>query len=114
MKPTTVAGVLALALRTAGCTTVLSREQLGPDERWTYTVRELPGRRGEQLRGVLSFRGRRVPLYFSEVVVGSRRYTAALRTTGDEFQGYREDAGFLSPDIRTVAAELSQAEKTRG
>lgn len=108
-----LAGMGVLALSAAGCTTVRSRDELDPEARWTYAIRELPGR-GEQLRGELSFRGRRVPLYFSEIVVGGRRYTAALRTTGDGFQGYREDKAFSPPEITTVAPQLSQSEQTRG
>lgn len=116
MKPITLGAVLALvvfAFTTTGCTTVQSRDEFGPDARWTYTIRELPGR-GEQLRGELSFRGRRLPLYFSEVVVGNRRYTAALHTTGDPFQGYREDDDFSLPEITTGAPELSRPERSRG
>ncbi len=122
MKQITLGAVQALlvlavlgpvTLTAAGCTTVRSRDELDPEARWTYTIRELPGR-GEQLRGELSFRGRRVPLYFSEIVVGGRRYTAALRTTGDGFQGYREDDAFSPAEIAAVGAELGQAEQTRG
>ncbi|TVQ37647.1 MAG: hypothetical protein EA384_11230 [Spirochaetaceae bacterium] len=105
-----VAGLLILL---GACTTVQSREELAPDERWSYTVRELPGRDG-RLRGELSFRGRRTPLYFSEVVVGSRRFTAALRTTAEGFEGYREDRTFEPPEPGVSGSSVSTGERSRG
>lgn len=108
-----VLAAAVLTLTVAACTTVQSREELVPDNRWSYTIRELPGR-AERLRGELSFRGRRIPLYFSEIVIADRRYTAALRTTGDGFEGYREDDDSSPPEFVPTAPALSAAERRRG
>ena len=112
MLPTAV--VLGLLLLLAvGCTSVQSREELAPDDRWSYTIRELPGR-GERLRGELTFRKRRMPLYFSEVVVGSRRFTVVLETTGEGFEGYLEDSQFSPPQTVSGGAPLGSSDRARG
>ena len=116
MRAIPLGAALAAALFTlivTACTTVQSREELMPDSRWSYTIRELPGR-AERLRGELSFRGRRTALYFSEIVIADRRYTVSLRTTGDGFEGYREDDDFSPPEIIAAGPALSAAERSRG
>lgn len=105
-----------------GCASVRTREDLQPDERWVYTVRELPGR-GERVRGELQFRSSRLPHYFSEVVIGERRFTMALRAADGDMEGYREDLHFsriaearaLGHEQSASAAEpLSDSARRRG
>ena len=115
--------LLAGTLLITGCATVQRREGVPPDERWVYTVRELPGR-GERLRGELRFRNYRLPDYFSEVVIGERRFTMALRAATGPYEGYREDTAFtLDRAIGELIAQqppedepssLSTSERTRG
>ncbi|TVQ96225.1 MAG: hypothetical protein EA403_17010 [Spirochaetaceae bacterium] len=86
--------LLVLGLLSAtGCASVQTREDLQPDDRWVYTVRELPGG-SERLRGELRFRNSRLPDYFSEVVIGERRFAMSLRAASGPYEGYREDQGF--------------------
>ena len=127
MKPdsvTTLFGVLlAGTLLITGCATVQRREEVPPDERWVYTVRELPGR-GDRLRGELRFRNYRLPDYFSAVVIGERRFTMALPAAAGAYEGYREDSAFtLDRAIGELIAQeppdgepspLSNSERTLG
>ncbi|MFP4643918.1 MAG: hypothetical protein ACLFM0_06155 [Spirochaetales bacterium] len=104
--------ILALVLSGACASTTRTT----PEEHWEYSVTERR-RLGSPAveNGVVRYRGSAVPTYFSEFVVGRRRFEYIVRSDEQPFRGYRLDENWeRSPEVNDSLDEPGGRERNRG
>ena len=87
-----------------------------PEEHWEYAVTEQRRLGSPAIEtGVVRYRGNVVPTYFSEFVVGGRRFEYTVRSDEQPFRGYRLDEDREEhPQVNESLDELRWRERNRG
>lgn len=87
-----------------------------PEEHWEYAVTE-QRRLGSPAieNGVVRYRGNVVPTYFSEFVVGNRRFEYIFRSDEQTFRGYRlDDEWEERAEVNESLDDLGRSQRNRG
>lgn len=103
---------LAVLAVTSACATT---GRSSPGEEWEYVVVETPRIAAAPLvSGTLRYRDSTIPEYFSEIVIGRRRFTYVFRMREEPFRGYRLEESEEPRSPETSGDSLSGRERNRG
>ncbi len=108
-----LSALVVAAMLLGGCATTT---RTTPEEHWEYSVTEQRRLGSAAIEtGVVRYRGNVVPTYFSEFVVGSRRFEYTVRSDEQPFRGYRLDEDWDErAQVNESLDELGRRERNQG